>query len=277
MHRIPLGQRKQSHILRRYWIAYVCLSLIPLVIMISTLVLVNRSNHRATAEQAYLRSVAQTASRMDHMIQNMQSASSGLGLSGELEDWETLPQLKEQVPMISAYLTAVEQNSMIPCRAMIYISGSKYLYTDIGVEEYRAIEDEYQGRTSFTMSGFFTRINRITSMTVWPMVGDRPTASGGLVAFAFPLFTDSNRKLGSFVILVEDKDILELISSYLGMEPDYTYVYTASLQDGIVVRTGKAFLKGLQGVHLNVVGNDEAVDHVELESLRIFPRKGPVQ
>ena len=235
MHRIPLGQRKQSHILRRYWIAYVCLSLIPLVIMISTLVLVNRSNHRATAEQAYLRSVAQTASRMDHMIQNMQSASSGLGLSGELEDWETLPQLKEQVPMISAYLTAVEQNSMIPCRAMIYISGSKYLYTDIGVEEYRAIEDEYQGRTSFTMSGFFTRINRITSMTVWPMDGDRPTASGGLVAFAFPLFTDSNRKLGSFVILVEDKDILELISSYLGMEPDYTYVYTASLQDGIVV------------------------------------------
>lgn len=125
------------------------------------------------------------------------------------------------------YLSNTEANSRLPVQMLYYEIGSTDVLTSEGRMSYQDFERSLNKAIDLNRSQFFTQLNKAITMRVWLLspATDAPEGELPLAAFTFPVLSESLNKQGAFIFLVSTEDVLSLISSYLGVQPDYLYIY----------------------------------------------------
>ena len=222
---------KGKRLLRHYWVAYAVLALIPILILATTVVVIQTNSRREVGQSLYLRSMQQTATNLDALVSDMQSTVSAMKASAYLG--ETMAQTEEPLRFenaMTAYIDNAEANSRLPVQMVYYEVGSRDVFTADGRMSYQDFQHSLDKAIDLNRSQFFTRLNETIALRIWlltPAEG-APKDEMPMAAFAFPVLSDLLKKQGTFVFLVNTEDILSLISSYLGVQPDYLYLYTSN-------------------------------------------------
>ncbi len=222
---------RRKSVYRRYFLTYCCIAMIPVIAVVGVLIVIMGSNHAETAQDLYRRATMQTAAHVDSILQDMEASvnyfSSDEYVTRLLDEQNGGPMLESAV---TGYLKRVEENSRLPVQTLYYSVGETDVYTSTGIVDYKKFEQSISREANLTMSGFFTKLNTISSMYVWllnPGV-DSDSRYHSSIAFAFPVFKSDANKRGTFVYLVRMSDVLAVATEYLGMQPDYLYLYTAN-------------------------------------------------
>ena len=216
---------------RRYFLTYCCIAMIPVIAVVGVVVVIIDSNHTQTAKDLYMHANMQTATYIDSILRDMEKSVDNFSADtyiAQLADQDDHGPLLASA--VTGHLKRVEESSRLPVKTLYYSVGDTQVYTASGVADYQAFEQSVSREANLTMSGFFTQINTITAMRVWLL---KPGTTGSSlyrssIAFAFPVFKSDANKRGTFVFLVNIADILDIATEYLGMQPDYLYLYTAN-------------------------------------------------
>lgn len=231
-----MGKLWKTRLLRHYWVTYCCLALIPLLILAATLIISQNNSYAEMARSLYLRSITQTATHLDGVVSDMQATVNSMSSNAYLEELMARPEAEPQFEnAMTAYLRNAEENSRVPIRALFYGVGSTSIYTADGLMDYQAFEQSLNKRVNLNCSRFFTLLNSTTSMQTWMLApaDNTPPDELPMAAFAFPVLTENLRKSGTFVFLVDTEVFLEIICGYLGIQPDFLYLYNANYSSAI--------------------------------------------
>ncbi len=215
---------------RRYFATYCAISMIPVFVIVSAVIVIMDANHTNTARELYRRAVTQAAAHIDAVVGEMQSSATDFSRDATVTDLLTKePQKSDELASaFTAYLKSMEQRSRIKSSVLFYRVGDTQLYTSEGVKPYAGFETDIAGEANLSMSSFFTRLNSVTSMTVWLLDAPQtvPMKDSSLVAFAFPCFSIDTARRGTLVYLVKEAELSGVVSGYLGAQPAYLYLYS---------------------------------------------------
>lgn len=231
-----MGKLWKTRLLRHYWVTYCCLALIPLLILAATLIIAQNNSYSEMARSLYLRSITQTATHLDGLVSDMQATVNAMSTNAYLGELMAQPEDSPRFESaMTAYLRNAEENSRVPVRALFYGVGSTSVYTSEGLVGYKSLEQSLNKRANLNRSRFFTKLNSTTAMQTWLLAfaDDTPPGELPMAAFAFPVLTESLRKSGTFVFLVDTAVFLDIIQGYLGIQPEYLYLYNASYSSAI--------------------------------------------
>ena len=222
---------RKNSLYRRYFLSYSCIAMIPVIAVVGVLIIIMDNNHTQTARDLYRRANVQTAAHIDSILRDMETSVSNFNTDAYLSQLLDAEGGDAQLTAaIAGYLKRVEDNSRLPMKAIYYSVGETDVYTASGVIGYKTFEQSVSREANLTLSGFFTQLNTILSMHVWLL--EPGVYSGSLyrsaIAFAFPVFKSDANKRGTFVFLVSMADVLDIAAEYLGMQPDYLYLYAAN-------------------------------------------------
>lgn len=175
----------------------------------------------------YLRSISQTASHLDAIVADMQTAVNSFSV-GQLPD-RAAEQQRINL-MMTPYLENTEHNSRVPVKAVYYRIGEDCLFTSEGRVDYQSFEKSLANRIDLNRSGFFSHLNQDNRMNTCLLKdangGENPAMQ--MVAFFFPVYDGQMRRHGTFAFLLDSADIVSLVKDYLGIRPDYLYVYSST-------------------------------------------------
>lgn len=224
-----LRSAKRRSAQRRYLISYCGIALIPVTIVVFALIFMVDANHVSTARDLYRRAIIQTSAHVDSIIQEMQGTAAHLTsneyVQGLMDDPEQAGRLED---VISTYLTTVKESSRLPMQVAFYRVGETGIYTADGEKRYADFEASLAGDANLTMSQFFSTLNKISTMTTWLLDAGTEGESESIIAFTFSVSAPNTAKRGTLVFLVDVQEILSMINGYLGLQPDYLYLYAAN-------------------------------------------------
>ena len=246
----PAVRRRRS-VYSRYFVSYCCIALIPVIVVIATLMVLLRQNYSNSAKELYRRSVIQTATHFDALISDMQSMVDGFAASQALKD---LTGDEANTSAIVDRLTQAESGNRLGARVLLYLVGDTHVYTAQGRVPYRALEAEYADEIDFNNSRFFTRLNNTGYFDLAPLYAPETGDFSGTVAALFPCYMQGLNRKGVIVFLIQDEAIEQIAADYIGVMPDYFYLYTANLELAVARESAPqeegqrlALLRGLSG------------------------------
>ena len=147
---------KGKRLLRHYWVAYAVLALIPILILATTVVVIQTNSRREVGQSLYLRSMQQTATNLDALVSDMQSTVSAMKASAYLG--ETMAQTEEPLRFenaMTAYIDNAEANSRLPVQMVYYEVGSRDVFTADGRMSYQDFQHSLDKAIDLNRSQFF--------------------------------------------------------------------------------------------------------------------------
>lgn len=211
----------------RYFVSYCCIALIPVIVVIAAVMILLRQNYSNSAKELYRRSVIQTATHFDTLIADMQSVADGFSASQALKD---LDRGDADAGAVVGRLAQMEAGNRLGARVLLYLAGDTHVYTAQGRVSYRALEEEYAGEIDLNNSRFFTRLNNTGYFDLAPLYAPETGGFSGTVAALFPCYIQSLSRKGVLVFLIDSEAIEQIAADYIGVMPDYFYLYTANLE-----------------------------------------------
>lgn len=227
-----LSIRKRRTVYARYFISYCCIALIPVIVVIVAFLLLTARTHENNAKDLYRRATTQTAAHLDATIQELQSSVTYFSIDSKISDLLTDSpyDVPELTAPITSYLTSVEQSCRLNAQVFFYPVGSTWLYTAQGPMHYQAFEEALVGYADLNRSSFFTQLNNTTSFSLRSLAAPEGNEDSPYVAALFPYYTSSGGQKGTFGYLIPKEDLLAIVSDYLGVQPDYLYLYSSKLE-----------------------------------------------
>lgn len=223
--------RKRRTVYARYFISYCCIALIPVIVVMAAFLLFTTKNHENNAKDLYRRATTQTAAHLDATFQELQSSVTYFSIDSQISDLLTASpyDVPELTAPITSYLTSVEQSCRLNAQVFFYPVGSTWLYTAQGPMQYKDFEASLAADADLNCSSFFTKLNRIASFSLRSLAAPGGNGNSPYIAVLFPYYTSNGGAKGTFGYLIHQADLLSIVSDYLGIQPDYLYLYTSQL------------------------------------------------
>lgn len=211
----------------RYFVSYVCLAMIPVIALSLVVYYTSILTREREARDLFTASLVQVSARLDALQQEMQASAMHLSSVEALR--QILDKGGEQAlqSMLPSYLTNYENNASLPMRTLFYPRGGKLLYISGEYLPYNTFVDTMLSEATLDRSSFFKYLNQSTVNRSWllSLSEGRLTSPSDQAAFLFPYPTLDPLPKGSLVFLVDTDDLLQLVERYVGIVPDYLWIY----------------------------------------------------
>ena len=216
-------RRKKSEY-RKYFISYCCIALIPVILLMATIYFVQQFYYSNKSQELYRKAVSQAADHIDSMVREFQASVSSVDL-----DMGGNPDAGEE--KITSFLRIVENSNFLQARVCFYRIGSMNIHTTDGLISYREFENKMAEDFSTNFSSFFTKLHRIMTNMVIPLYSSAGTGElSDCLAVLVPYYGKEPAERGIFAFIVGSEQIQAMAEAYIGILPDYFYLYDSNLK-----------------------------------------------
>ncbi|MGN0972154.1 MAG: helix-turn-helix domain-containing protein [Aristaeellaceae bacterium] len=228
------GRGKKKNIYRKYFVSYCCIALIPVIVVSLLVVILSNFYFDRSARDMYQKAISQASAHLDALFQEMQSSVTYFSQDSSISALmaERPGQTQQLTVPVANYLTSIESSCRMEADVLFYLLGDTCLYTPQGAIAYQDYETDMAPLADLNQSRFFTRLNNTAAFTLFPLKapGQADSGSAGYMAAFFPYYSANAGQRGTFAYIIPVENILSIVESYLGIAPDYLYLYSPQLE-----------------------------------------------
>lgn len=219
---------RKKRLYRHFLVSCICIAVVPMTLLMGLIYQTTLNEYQNNAQAIFRRAMEQSANYIDTIVQEMQSMvtifTTNQQVAGMLDGATSNPD--ELIAVMSNYLANAQENSRIKTQMIFYRMGDTHIYTSSGLLDYQVFQQQMANAADLDRSSFFSRLNKTTTLTLWPMVSKHSQQSSGLMAVALPVFQADAGRQGTFVCLVDMEQIMNIVTEYLGVEPVCLRMYS---------------------------------------------------
>ena len=216
-------RRKKSEY-RKYFISYCCIALIPVIIFMAAVYSVQHLYYANKSQELYRKAMTQVADHIDSVFREFQESVGSVML-----DMEEDPDAGDE--RITSFLRIVENSNYLQARVCFYRIGSMHIHTTDGLVSYQDFENAMSADFSTNFSSFFTNLNSVMTFTILPLYASQEIGTlSDYLAVLVPCYGKNPAQRGVFAFIVEKSHIQSIAEAYIGVAPDYLYLYDSRLK-----------------------------------------------